>query len=307
MDNPPLENPFSSIPAPAQPSGIRPELTYEETPVIEPVAEPAPQQQPQQPVPEILTHPVETPPVAQPMPQKPLPYVPPPQPSLSPIALFFILALLFGAGVSLSYFVRQFFSQFVPAQKLSVVAPTTIPTATPAPYENWKTYFIISGTTRKPIDGVSFKLPPDLAELFCDGPSCSSQGTYLQGKTRFTVAARGPGQTLADYRGKIVTDFGGHPFTTTPTTGVGRPGVTYVGDFTGTTVTGYTFTKMRGAMISVTDTLSLEVNHFTPIGVTDADFAADDVLFTKILDSFVFAGLPMSAVTAAPTLIPSGY
>jgi hypothetical protein len=39
-------------------------------------------------------------------------------------------------------------------------------------------------------------------------------------------------------------------------------------------------------MVEVTTSLSLEISHFSPNGVT-ADFAADDALFDQIVNSLV--------------------
>ncbi len=265
-------------------------LAYEETPVIDPVMPISPSLQPES------TRQPETPRTEI---RQGLPILP-----------IIFIALIFVLGIGLSSFLRQFFPgglPGIPSQQQTRVTPTPIVTTTPNPYVNWKTYSVISGATRKAIDGVSFKLPPEVSEVFCDGAGCASQGMYLPGGTRFTVAARGGGQILADYRGKIITDFGGRPFVTNSTVVGGRPGVSYVGDFVGSTVTGYTFAKMRGVMIGLTDTLALEVNHFTPSGVT-ADFTSDDVLFSKILDSFMFTGLPAPSLapTKAPTATSSG-
>ncbi len=267
------------------PSASPEHLTYEETPIIAPMTPESSSLKPE---------------------------VPQRDRQKFPILPVIFLALVFVLGVGLSSFVRQLIPPPVsPRVPSAQQTPTPVISLPPNPYANWKTYSVISGTSRKAVDGVSFKLPPEVSELFCDGVNCASQGTYLSGGTRFTIAVRGAGQILADYRGKIVTDFGGRPFVTTPMTISGRPGVGFVGDFTGSTVTGYTFTKMRGAMISVTDTLSLEVNHFTSGGIP-ADFAADDALFSKILDSFVFVGLPTPSLTPrlsptpTPTATPSG-
>lgn len=281
-DNTPLvENPFFSkeTVAPSEPSAP---LHYEETPVIEPV--------------------VATPPIVQD--ENPS--------SGSPIVFFVILVLLFLLGIGGSFFLRWIpLGLFQRVEKTPEPTPFPIPSPTLDPYFGWKTYYVVSGVTRKAVEGISFKLPPEVAELFCDGLSCSSQGTYLPGGTRFTVAPRGLGQILTDYRGKIVTDFGGRPFVTTPTTVLDRPGLEFIGNFTGTTVTGYTFTKMRGVMVAVTSRLALEINHFTPAGVT-ADFASDDALFDKILHSFEFVGLPtpspipVLSPTDTPTATSSG-
>lgn len=249
-----------------------------------------------------------------PLPSEPLKYEETPiikpisEPALAPRqSSFFIWILLFGAifflGVWLSSFIRQFLpsdlSFLGTPQREASITPTPLPTAVPEPFAGWRSYSVISGVTRKAVDGVSFQLPPEVSELFCDGASCGSQGAYLPGGTRFTIAARGRGQILVDYRGKVVTDFSGQPFATSETVVAGRGALSFVGDFTGSTVTGYTFTKIRGVMIAVTDTFALEVNHFAPVGVT-SDFASDDALFSKILETFTFTGLP------TPTAISSG-
>lgn len=299
----PIQNPFQP---PEEPPVEH--LQYEETPVIEPVVPVSPGTQPivepqETPPPSYVPSPVEPP--VQPQAQPPTPM---PAKKTSPILLIFILVVIFGLGIWASSYVRQFLPGVAPTgQQQTGVMPSPTPSVPPNPYVGWKTYSVISGATHKAIEGVSFQLPPEVADLFCDGPGCASQGTTLPGGTRFTIAARGAGQKLADYRGKIITDFGGKPFVTSATTVSDRSGTAFVGDFTGTTVTGYTFLKMRGAMISVTDTMSLEVNHFTPSTNPSADFASDDVLFTKILDSFVFAGLPTPKATATPTATSSAY
>ncbi len=257
-------------------------LAYEETPIIEPVTSGI--------SPDLTPAPAAPPPTPSPKPA--------PAKRTSPIMLFILFTLLFGIGVFASSYIRQLLPLTPTPQP--TVTPAPVVTTPPNPYADWKTYSVISGVTRKAVDGISFRLPPEVAELFCDGKNCASQGAYLPGNTRFTVAARGTGQILADYRGKAVTDFLGHTFTTTPTTVAGRPALAFVGDFSGTTLTGYSFTKMRGVMISVTDTLSLEVNHFAPSGVT-TDFAGDDVLFTKILETFHFTGLPLPSTTPVAT------
>lgn len=55
-------------------------------------------------------------------------------------------------------------------------------------------------------------------------------------------------------------------------------------------------------MIDLDATHSLEINHFTPSGIT-ADFAADDLLFDKIVSSLTFTGDAMDkgAVLTTPT------
>jgi hypothetical protein len=71
----------------------------------------------------------------------------------------------------------------------------------------------------------------------------------------------------------------------------------FTGTFTGHTISGYAFSQMHGDMIALTDSTSLEINHFVPSGIT-ADFASDDAIFNKILQSLV---LPTSSLTPSPT------
>ena len=257
-------------------------LTYEETPVIQPAAEP----EPIPPFPAIQSQPQVQP---EPEPQAPVqPPLPMPQkPHASwgnRIGYLILFILLFALGMWLSTIVRQYMPGSGPGTTLPVPTPPARQVIPTDPYAGWITYQIISGITRQPVANISFKLPPEVLSPICDGTGCPSQGTYLPGGTRFTVAARGVGQTLRDYRGAVVTDVLGQPFVTKDATTAGKMGVTFTGSFTGATATGYAFSRMRGAMIPVSDTLSIELNHFTPSGIT-ADFESDDLLFEKILKS----------------------
>lgn len=246
---------------------------------------------------------------------------PAPPPHASPwttIGALIIFIGLFGVGVWLSSYVRQYFPNglvgVTPSQQAVVNAPTATPTP-PSPFATWKTYQVISSLTKLPIDDVSFKLPPDVLAPTCDTTTCMSQGTYLSGGTRFTVAPRGAGQLLADFRGSAISDVGGVVFTTKNTTVNGYTAMLFTGSFTGKTVGGYGFTQMRGYMIAATPVLSIEMNHFTPNGVV-ADFAADDTLFDQIVSTLVLPGSPSATpvITQAPiataTPVPattSGY
>lgn len=206
---------------------------------------------------------------------------------------FMIKVILFAGlvvgGVWLSSFVRQFFTSESIDSTDQVENLTTPTTATgSAEVESWKMYTVISGTTKAPFAGVTFQLPLDVLSPICDGTSCASQGTYLPGGTRFTVAPRGVGQVLADVRGSAISDVSGVSFTSKPTTVAGLPATEFMGVFTGRTVSGYGFSQMRGVMIELTPTTSLEINHFTPNGIV-ADFAADDTLFDAILKTITVA------------------
>lgn len=246
-------------------------IAYEETPVIEPIP---------------------------PMPSSVQPEPPLPQRTrgsfFNTLGYLILFVLLFVLGMWLSTIVRQYLPGNSPASSVPVptsVARQVIPIISADPYAAWTTYQIISGVTREPLPNISFKLPPDVLAPICDGAGCPSQGTYLPGGTRFTAAARGAGQALRDYRGAVVTDVLGQPFLTKDATTAGNMGVTFTGSFDGTTVGGYAFNRMRGEMIPVSATLSIEFNHFTPSGIT-ADFEADDALFEKILKSISLATGP---------------
>lgn len=293
-------------------------LTYEETPVIEPIIE----EKPAASAPELQVNPPE----------------PPPSPretrqghgsfgaTLGMIVLFIIL---FTVGVGISVALRQWLA----SRQEKSSQPSTLSTPTPSftpdlsstsdvkgaptsgvyltptvavvdPYAGWKTTQVISGITKAALTGISFKLPPEMLSPICDGTSCASQGTYLPDGSRFTVAARGKGQLLVDARGNIiVTDSSGKSFTTKQITLTnGRKALEYSGLFSGTTVGGYTFSQMRGLMIEVDEDETLEMNHFTPSGVS-AEFAKDDVLFDKIVASLTVARFSQatSSATASPT------
>lgn len=214
---------------------------------------------------------------------------------------------LFGLGVWISSYVRQYFPNglvgMTPQQQEVVNAPTATPTPVD-PFATWKTYQVISSTTKLPLDGVSYKLPADVLAPVCDTTTCMSVGTYLPGGTRFTVAPRGEGQLLADFRGSAISDAGGVVFTTQNTTVNGSSAQLFTGTFGGKTVGGYGFNQMRGYMIEVTPTISLELNHFTPLGVT-ADFAKDDVLFDQIVSTLVLPGTPSATIFVTPPVATS--
>jgi hypothetical protein len=207
--------------------------------------------------------------------------------------------LLFVAGIWLSSSIRPYLPTSFGGD--SGINKEMI-TATPSPDDGstknspesekseWNSFDVVSGITKLPIIGVSFMLPPEVLTPVCDGPSCASQGTYLPGGTRFTVAARGTGQSLRDYRGTAISDVNGVVFTTKAITVAGKQAMEYTGTFTGRTISGYSFTTMRGVMIPLTDTTSVEFYHFVPSGIV-ADFQSDDVLFETILSKIVLEGV----------------
>ena len=303
MDEQPTETPVQT----AEPAAENTPLAYEETPVIEPVAETPAQAAPPEPSPPVI--PPTTP--------------PPPAASreagsgsarkhssfLGIIGNILLFVVLFGVGIWLSTIIRQYLptglGQGTQPIEETEPRPTARVTPTPTdPYRGWQVYQVISSATRQPV-GISFKLPADVLSPICDGTSCMSQGTYLSGGTRFTVALRGPGMALRDFRGRVITDVNGTEFTTEQSTVVGREAVKFTGSFSGRTVTGYAFTRMHGYMVEVNDTLSLEINHFTPAGLT-ADFESDHMVFESVVKSLTFEGYPATTSKGAtmPVLTP---
>lgn len=245
---------------------------------------------------------------------------PPPKPpsnSSSILTAIIVLVLFFIIGFWLSGSIRTYVGNFFGNTKQGAGSPTptpkssiaTIPYATTTPGESgatassgtWKTYQVLNGRTRVTYEGISFTLPLDVLPPICDGSSCGSQGTYLPGGTRFTVALRGEGQVLPDYRGKIISDLKGIPFPVSQTTVKGREATEFTGSFTGTTVGGYVFSQMHGFMISITPTISLEINHFSPSGIV-TNFTNDDALFTQIVQSLI---LPTTSLEKGGVSSPS--
>lgn len=273
-------------------------LTYEETPLIDPVPEEPPQEIP-------------TPPEL-------------PAPSRHSIggtvAMTLLFLILFAVGMGISVVLRQYLGSrseetpaIAPIKRLptvspmptviSILTPTASPTATLAPLPDaWKTYSVVSGTTKQSIAGVTFQLPPEISAPVCDGGNCASQGTYLPGSSRFTVAPRGRGQLLIDARGAVgLTDAAGKSFTTKQITlEGGKKAIEYTGNFQGSTVGGYTFSAMHGFMIEIDDGLTVEMNHFAPSGLT-VDFAADETVFAKIVATVGKSTLNTVTLTPTPT------
>lgn len=120
--------------------------------------------------------------------------------------------------------------------------------------------------------------------------------------TRLTIAPRGTGQVLADFRGKVISDAGGKEFVIKQVTVAGQQATDFSTATVGSTIGGYAFSTMHGVMIEVTDTLSLEINHFSPSGIT-VDFAADEKLFNEIIATLSFSGVSGTA-TKGSTITP---
>jgi len=281
--------------------GRKKPITFEETPVIDPVVPSG--QTPESPV---------APSIAELLAQEPKRK----KQSATILGEFVIFVLLFGVGVFLSMMVRPYLNNGISLQLpgfISRVAPTptplesVVPTQSVAdPFATWKSYDILNGSTRKPIAGISYKLPPEVAAPGCDSGSCASQGTQLPGGTRFTAAARGGGQVLADFRGGLLTDISGQPFAMRQLIIAQKPATEYIASFSGRTAGGYSFTRMRGVMINITDTLTIEFNHFTPSSSPSADFAEDDALFNSLLETVTVMTVPTPMVPASGSGVPQG-
>ncbi len=211
--------------------------------------------------------------------------------------VFFVA--LFIVGVWLSTILRTRLPTFVDIGSMPVAPATDQKPGearpTPDPFAGWRMQTVTSGVTKEAIPGVSFLLPVDVTTPECDA-QCASQGMYLPGGTRFTVAARGKNQTLPFVRGGQLVDTTGKAFVTREATISGYLAHEYSGEFMGTTAGGFSFSKMRGVIIQLTEDFALELNHFTPSG-SDADFAADDVLFDQVVSTVTYTG----SVTPAPT------
>lgn len=229
------------------------------------------------------------------------------------VKIVLLFVVLFFLGFWVSGIVRQYLNAPKPS---GTETPTPTPTMatissqlTPPPVENiyatWKSYPVLVASTRQAYPNLSFMLPPEVTAPTCDGTSCASQGTYLPGGSRFTVALRGKGQALPDYRGKLISDIGGKTFTTNEVMVNGNAATEFTGTFSGGTVGGYAFSQMHGYMIDIGDQVSLEINHFTPTGIR-ADFASDDELFGDIVNSISAPGMEKGmGGLAVPTVTPT--
>ncbi len=233
----------------------------------------------------------ETPEIPMDMPEVPQSQVPPPAPmpsvSRGSGLSIFLALILIGAGVL--FFVYKRPSFLGGTAKTDTATPTPArATPTPAdPFAAWKPLVIA---------GVSYKLPPDVTAPACDVMGCLSQGTNLPGGTRLTVSPKTVTQSLTSLRGAVITDVTGVAFTSHDATISGHTAIEFTGAFAGRTSGGYGFTQMHGFMIEVTPTLTLEINHFTPVGAT-ADWSGDDALFTQIISTLDLSATSSATVT----------
>jgi len=245
----------------------------------------------------------ETPEIPMDMPEEPQSQVPPPPPmptisrgsAFLPIVMLIILVV---GGIGLSNYIRPLLSG---TNKTVTHVPTPTPvTATPTPIDP------VAGWKPVTVAGISYKLPPDVLAPSCDVVGCISQGTTLPGGTRLTISPKTVTQSLSSLRGAVITDVSGTPFTSHDATMSGHTAIEFTGMFAGSTTGGYGFSEMHGFMIEVTPNLTLEINHFTPVGST-ADFAKDDTLFTQIISTLSFTS-ETPILTATPrAATTSGY
>ncbi len=211
---------------------------------------------------------------------------------LSVLGNIMLFSILFAFGVGASVFLHQYLIQRTgqialqptPSAPSALMPSVTLPVG---PYAGWIRYVPISSNSREPIAWISLKLPSDVVSPICDGQTCASQGTYLPGGTRLTVAPRGRGQALPTTIGAIMTDAGGRAFLMKEASVSGLPAQEFSGLFAGTTGGGYTFVQIRGFVVHGPEGISLEVNHFTPTGV-NANWDTDDALFDKIVGTITF-------------------
>jgi hypothetical protein len=294
-------------------------LEYEETPIIEPVQEPVPADQTGF-VPQAEgTHPVTETPETKPIAQQNKSSEKKSATCLGNIAAYLLVFIL---GITATIIWRMYGTQFMSSVNKSQVAPVATPSAVPtetpestisaginptvaatppvatikvtvAPVPTslppisvagWKTTGVglKSGYSVPPM---SIQLPPELEELSCDPPGCTSEGTDLPGGTRFTVAIHAFSKPIMNFTKSKVTDASGRSFPDVSETAVsGKPALLFSGEFTGSTLGGYTFSRMRGIMVLVDPKLTLEINHFTYTGKS-ADFAADDKILDRIIST----------------------
>jgi hypothetical protein len=214
------------------------------------------------------------------------------------------LTLIFFLGIGLSVLYRNFVLQLTGEGNLAKVNEDQKPEETESldresqdqvtTMENETTDTNISSDNRAPdkqpagweimtpAAGITYRLPPDVLPPVCDGSGCPSQGTYLTGGTRLTVAYYGNKLNRNLLTRTTITDAAGKEFMTSEASVSGQPALSFSGNFVGTTTGGYRFTRMRGYMVLTPTGNTLEISHFTPAGIT-ADFDSDETLFEEIV------------------------
>lgn len=200
----------------------------------------------------------------------------------------FFFVVLFIVGIFISMYIHGFVPSggtVVHQQSTPTAAPTSTPIPTPPdPFASWKSYAMTEGSTPSGF----YKLPPNVAAPVCDGPSCISRGTTLPGGTRFTISVKNVSQSLSSLGGARIIDASGLAFTSNTATVSGHFAIAFDGAFSGKTSDGYGFSEMRGFMVEISPSLTMEINHFAPEGAT-VDWTRDDALFDQILSQITFS------------------
>jgi hypothetical protein len=252
-------------------------IVYEETPIIEPIEDPK------------LPSPLDTPELSD--------HSRHGKQTSSFIGKVVVFFVLFSLGIAGSIFVRPFLNKITlptfPSgiQQEEKISESPSPTSAQVDQTaGWNTQNIsVSGKV------LTYSLPTGVEPPQCDGPSCASKGTYLPGKTRFTISSKTGGAPITNFAKLIVKDAGGKVFETKETTVAGLVAVDYSGSFMGLTTGGYTFTAMHGVMIQIAPTITIEMNHFAPNGIT-SEFEKDDAIFAQILKTFTYVSTPSATV-----------
>lgn len=262
-------------------------LIYEETPIIEPIYD-----TPAATLPDSLK----------------TPELPPKRSGMPFLLKTFLLAGLFVAGIAVSSFFRPFITNFmtkfetpnstVNDNKPPVISEsqnmntktTDTPTVTrsqiPKSLAEGFVYEILSSSNEH--IGATVLLPDGVVEPICDGSGCASYGTYLPGGTRLTFAYKAYPKAIEGFSRAIITDASGKSFSAGDASVSGKLAREYNGEFVGITTGGYRFNRMHGYMIQLTPAKTLEINHFTPSGIT-ADFTSDEKIFSQIIQSLIFS------------------
>lgn len=252
-------------------------LVYEETPIIKPIEE------------KRLPNPLDTPELSKHSRHGKHP--------VHVIGKIFFFIILFFVGVGGSTIIRPYLEGMSFPTFPSNGKNAIIPSGTPSPpiitadtTKGWNEYSIRAGTQL-----ITYKLPKEVLKPVCDGAGCPSEGTYLSGKSRFTISSKFLTSPITNFAKLIVKDAGGKSFTTKETSIAGFTAVDFSGAFTGSTTGGYTFTTMHGVMIQIAPNVTVEINHFAPNGIT-TEFEKDDAVFSEILKTVTSVSSPSATV-----------
>ncbi len=236
------------------------------------------------------------------------------------IVIILIFVVLFGVGIFASMAFRQIMPngiqfpvgggaakdeitplptpQIVPEDQLPVSTQSGI-VPTKFPQNISQNVLMVGGKSAVP--GLNFVLPATVAALSCDGNNCASQGAYLPGGSRFTIAARGKGQGLPITKGAKLVDSSGKAFDMSDQVVAGFTVRQFVGNTSGSTMNGFTFSKIRGNILTLSNDLELEMSVFAPAGQI-VSWENDNKLFDQIVASVIYDSTQGSTVlTLTPT------